>query len=746
MSNVCCIVASEQFCNAPENKVSALAWYAGRAAAMSPGEMAWRAGRVGHGLIRRFGSPREPTDATMLRTSAPDWATLLHAFREGEARPVLLDQPRASRIATDNPDEVQALLAEADRLVAGERAYFGYATVNIGNPIDWNYDPNTGYRWPAVDGNSIDHRVASSDPKWIWELNRLQHLPLLAQAWLYTGEPRYAEAAFDHLDSWLDQNPTDTGIAWRGAFEAGLRATSVAIALQGLRTSPELTVPRYRRIVRMLDASARRCWRDRSRFSSANNHLVGELTGLLTVHLLFPELAAPASVSRRAIAILTAEAERQILPDGAGAEQSVCYQMLTVELLSVVVTLLRLRGEKPPAEMVGAIERSSRYFSSLVGSDDPDPRYGDDDDGFALRLGAEPKRTVRQHLGIAAAVTGDPQAGRYARPTLTAAWTAEALCTHTGPPDDDTAHETPGSFYAPHGGLAVLRTGQHRLTMDVGPLGYLSIAAHGHADALAVTLSDAGHELIVDPGTASYYGKPAWRAVHRGTRVHPTVCVDGLDQSVIGGSFYWRRHASTTVRSVDLHTGIIDAQHDGYRRLSDPVLHRRWLINPPGDQTIAVVDLLDGSSTHEIDVSWPLHPELDLAPIGSGAALGHLVTREGVPVLQLCYAATAPIRTEQVRGDLDNDVGWCSDRLEARTASWLVGVRCNTTAPTAILTLLRAVDAGTITEPQIVMDGARLTVSWAEHGIAREIRIDRTRPGAVTTGLSAGAEKVVSTW
>ena len=63
--------------------------------------------------------------------------------------------------------------------------------------------------------------------------------------------------------------------------------------------------------------------------------------------------------------------------------------------------------------------------------------------------------------------------------------------------------------------------------MDVGPLGYLSIAAHGHADALAVTLSAEGRELIVDPGTASYYGNPAWRTVHRGTRVHPTVCVDG---------------------------------------------------------------------------------------------------------------------------------------------------------------------------------------------------------------------------
>ena len=154
---------------------------------------------------------------------------------------MLLDQDRASRIATERPAEVNALIDQADRFLAGERVYFGYPSANIGAVVDWNYDPLTDYRWPAVAGSRIDHRVARSDPKWIWELNRLQHLPVLAQAWLFTGESRYAEMAFDHLDSWLDQNPVGTGIAWRGAFEAGVRAISVAIALQGLRNSPAMT-------------------------------------------------------------------------------------------------------------------------------------------------------------------------------------------------------------------------------------------------------------------------------------------------------------------------------------------------------------------------------------------------------------------------------------------------------------------------------------------------------------------------
>ena len=94
--------------------MSGLAWYAGRA-----------------GLAHRFGSResgrREPTDSRMLATSAPDWDALLDRFRDGSARPVLLAQDRADRIAAERPAEVKALIAEAD--LAGERVYFGYVNV-----------------------------------------------------------------------------------------------------------------------------------------------------------------------------------------------------------------------------------------------------------------------------------------------------------------------------------------------------------------------------------------------------------------------------------------------------------------------------------------------------------------------------------------------------------------------------------------------------------------------------------------
>ena len=44
---------------------------------------------------------------------------------------------------------------------------------------------------------------------------------------------------------------------------------------------------------------------------------------------------------------------------------------------------------------------------------------------------------------------------------------------------------------------------------DGGPHGFLSIAAHAHADALAIEVRHEGVEILVDPGTYCYSSEPS---------------------------------------------------------------------------------------------------------------------------------------------------------------------------------------------------------------------------------------------
>ena len=274
----------------------------------------------------------------------------------------------------------------------------------------------------------------------------------------------------------------------------------------------------------------------------------------------------------------------------------------------------------------------------------------------------------------------------------------------------------------------MLRAGSRTAVMDVGPLGYLSIAAHGHADALAVTLSIDGQDVIGDPGAGSYYGHPDWRRVNRGTRVHASVEVDGQDQSVIGGPFMWTRHAQVRLRAVDLASGVVDAEHFGYRRFAEPVTHRRWLVAPHDRAAVLVVDLLSGTGRHLVRTSWPLHPSLDVEL----ASLGHLVTRNGSQIAQIAAAATARLTAEQVRADERNHLGWWSHRLESREPSWLVGSSCLADLPLVVATVIQPVaDGQEVIDLRVSHRSSALEVAWSDSLRIYRTSIDTTLFGCV---------------
>jgi len=704
-----------------------LGWYATRVRMMGPREVGWRIARVASGSTRTLTS-RVRTRGVLGDPAGSGWGRAFRSFQDATARPVVLDRVRAAAIARELPDEASAVVRAADAARDGTFAFFGNSPVRFPGHIDWNLDPRTGCRWPAKPAARINHRTHRGDAKWIWELNRLQHLPWLAQAWLFTGDDTYAEAALDQLDSWLDQNPTGHGIAWRGGFEAGLRAISVAIAVQGLRDSPAMTLERYRRIVTMLAESAELCWQDRSRFSSANNHLLGELAGAATVGILFPELAGAQRWERRTLAALAREADRQILPDGAGAEQSSVYLMFSAQLLLVPAALLQLRGDQPPAAIRAAVERSAGYLADLVGDGDPLPRYGDEDGGFALRLHPEPVATLERHLALVAATTGEPRA---ASADSSARWLTVPCADRT----PRTAVRA-GSWYAPHGGVVVLRRPKQRIMMDVGPLGYLSLAAHGHADALAVTIAADGHDLVGDPGTGSYYAEPSWRTAFRRTRMHATIEVDGLDQSVAGGPFMWTRHAVASVRSIDLARGVVEAEHDGYTRLDDPVRHRRYLVAPPDQDWALVLDLLEGTGRHRFRTSWPLHPDLGVEDHGTT----QVVERDGTPVLQVVSTSTAAVRPYRARGDDDEGLGWWSPHFESRTPAWLIGAVVESAeCPAAMATVLTLSEDRQlrVKDFSIARDGSGgVDVTWTDGTTQAAVRVETGTPGAVSYSQS----------
>ena len=635
-------------------------WLARRLAAMSAGEVAHRAVRESrHGL-----------DDLLYRAARPAWRATWRAPRargRSPAAPVgFLTSGRAALVSTHAGPEAAEIGAAAERFLAGEVAYFGYPAVTLGDEVDFAQDPATGRRWPDRHGKRLDYRSRShGDPKWIWELNRLQELPLLAQAWLLTGNDVFAEAVLGHTRRFLANAAPGRGIAWSNGYEAALRAISLALALDALRGSPLLSREDERALVAALWQHRRWIRRDPSTHSSANNHLIGELGALVVISLLVPELERRRSSDAKALTRLAKEAARQIAPDGTSVEQSFAYSLQVIDHFLLVAALLEARGREVPPQIRSALERAAAALSTQLAPEEPPPAYGDADDGRVVRLDGERLRDPRGVAASLAAYLGHPGARRSAERLDTAAvWLFGSDGAQRWA--ETEAAGPPRSALLPDAGIAVLRSGRRRVLVDAGPLGYLSIAAHGHADALAVALSEGDEQLIVDPGAGSYFGRPELRAAFRGTSMHATVAVDDQDQSVPGGPFLWTRHARARFLRVDLDGNVVAAEHDGYERMAPPVRHRR-LVLATGTGPMVVYDRIETRGSHRVTQSWPLAPTLEVVSIDEDTAR---IARNSAPRMILAVASSAAGTLRAVRGEVEPPRGWYSPRLESVVPAW----------------------------------------------------------------------------
>ena len=193
---------------------------------------------------------------------------------------------------------------------------------------------------------------------------------------------------------------------------------------------------------------------------------------------------------------------------------------------------------------------------------------------------------------------------------------------------------------------------------DGGPHGFLSIAAHGHADALSIEVRRGGVEILADPGTYCYHGEPEWRAYFKGTLGHNTLEVDGEDQARSGGPFMWLDQPESRVVETGAHSW--QGCHDGYRRLPDPVMHHRR-VELEGE-SVSVRDWIEARDAHAVTLAYHLGPEVDVA-------LEHGVARlrwgSGAAALLLPAELTWRVH----RAETTPPLGWHSSGFGRKTPS-----------------------------------------------------------------------------
>jgi hypothetical protein len=676
-----------------------LAWAVRRLSAMSGREVAYRVGqRMRSGLDR---------------LDAASTAPIIEGRAAGE--PWVRPLPRGF--------DAKKYAAAAERILSGDWQIFALRPASLGFPPQWNRDPKTGRVAPLIRSTRIDYRDEAlvGDIKYLWEPSRHAALVTLAQAWHLTGDRKFASGCQLLLDSWFEQCPYGVGPHWTSSLELALRLVNWSFAwhlLGGAESAVFHGAAGEAFRGRWLTSIYQHCHfisRHLSRHSSANNHLLGELTGLFVASVTWPLWASSRRWRDSAHRELEREALEQNRADGVNAEQAIWYHHEVADMLIVSGLVGRANGCDFSSSYWERLEAMLVFLASIMDVSGNVPNFGDADDAVIAPLDPHQGAVYRSLLARGAVLFARPEfqlkAGAFDDKSRWLLGDA-AEGSYARSAGDVARGPVQRSFE--HGGYYVL--GDHfdsarevRIVADAGPLGYLSIAAHGHADALSFTLSAGGHELLIDPGTFAYHTHKHWRDYFRGTIAHNTVRVDLQDQSLNAGNFLWLSHARARLVSFEVTPDGQRwiAEHDGYGRLQDRVVHRRELRFVPATGTLTVRDELLCRNEHQLELPWHFAEGCEVR-----LDAGTLTARNGPAVLHMTLPAAA--RWQLVRGQDDPPLGWISRAFDSKqpttTLLGALAIRGPTTLVTELQVDLATAREGLSARPRASVHSAR---TWA---------------------------------
>ncbi|WP_327674338.1 alginate lyase family protein [Kitasatospora sp. NBC_00458] len=625
-------------------------WYLRRLSRMGPQEVG---GRVGDAVRRRRWR------------SAPPHRPPVTGARFTAVLP-------AGAVAAVPPDAAKRLVAEADRLLDGHAEWFGVERDDLVDP-DWWRDPKTGRRAPSGYAFDVPYRDedAVGDVKQIWEPSRHQYLTVLAAAYAVTGDERYAERVAGHLRSWWAANPPLRGVHWVSGIELGIRLLSWVWVRRlldgwpgaaGLFEDNPVALDQIWHHQRWLAAFP-------SRGSSANNHVIAEAAGQFAAACAFGWFPSSTRWRSAALRSLERHLRANTFPSGLNRELATEYHGLVLELGLAAVAEADAASVPVPATVRLVLLRMTDALAAVVDNRLRPPRQGDADDGHGLVL--DGAGTDRWGSLLA---TGDAVFGRLAWwPAVTGTDVRTPLLAALVRPYGRNGTVTRPAERPAHfadAGMTVLR-GPEEIwcRCDGGPHGFLSIAAHAHADALSVEVRHDGVDVLADPGTFCYHGQPEWRRYFRSTLGHNTLQLDGGDQSVSGGPFLWTRHAGSRVLAADAsEEGVARwaAEHDGYR----PSVHRRRVELTAATRELRIVDEVHGPR-RPVRLAFHLGPAVTADLTGNRAVL---TWSRGGEDRSAVLDLPGQLSWSAHRGETDPPLGWYSAGFGRREpATVLVG-------------------------------------------------------------------------
>ena len=544
----------------------------------------------------------------------------------------LSDRSRMVEIVKSHyPNIIEQTIADSDKICEHIFNLLGSGNVHLGEKFDWHTDFKIGWRWKLGYHKKIECRKLNKpyDLKVPWELSRCQHFVTLGKAYWYTGNDKYAKEFVAQVNDWIDSNPPKFGINWVCAMDVAIRAVNWIWGYYFFKDSPILTDEFLLKFLKSILAHGRHIMNNlENKGKIISNHYLSNLVGLVYLATMFPEFKEAKRWQEFGVQELISEMGKQVYPDGVDYEASISYHRLVTELF-LSATILCLKNadifNAPSQDSVQIIE-SAKYQNVDLFPDwymkwlekmiefvmyytKPDgtaPQIGDNDDGrlhILSNYGSWNRLDHRYLLSVGAVLFNRPDfkkaAGEFHEEAF---WLLgkKGLKFNAIPETEESL----SSRAFPDAGIYIMRKDDLYMIIDCGANGQNGNGGHAHNDTLSFELYAGDKTFIVDPGTYVYTSDYKMRNLFRSTAYHNTIVVNEQEQNRFDMHNPFKLYNDATPKinrweSTDAYD-FLDAEHNGYERLSNPIIHRRRILFNKVEGYWIIDDFLFGISKYEV--------------------------------------------------------------------------------------------------------------------------------------------------
>lgn len=513
-----------------EGRLKKISWYYHRAKVMSSAEVAvrirdvWRRGTESRESRRMVDMPFSGRNENVPVLPSPEMAPA--ELRDGLAK-------------------------DAAALRAGRWNLFGWRQSTVLLPPAWGRDYLRQVTVPLE--ATVDHRAlpGGAEARNIWEINRWAEMVRLGMHAHASEDLGAIAVAQDWLEDWVARNPLGRGVNWTSALEAGLRLINFcwfdALVSKAVNESPDMGCIERVLVKKIVPEHVWWLRRHLSPGSSANNHRLGELTGLLLAVKRWPEMeriAAPASALWRQVSDCVLS---QFAADGGNREQALHYHLFAFELALHACRAMNVTD----GPVIERLRRAAEFFVRLSPPGEPWD-YGDSDDAQVAPLTLDRRKSAAEWRVWMSGV--DTGAG-----AALAHWIGDVPVRNS-----QSAVRNRDWWIAPESGMAVIERDGWTVRVDASPLGFGKMAAHGHCDALHVSIWDGDQALVIDPGTGGYFAASELRAELASWNAHNgPQPAGGFKTPRRIGTFLWAGHHAKPLMNVEEGALKVMMSHEG---------------------------------------------------------------------------------------------------------------------------------------------------------------------------------------